>query len=264
MNFGQQTELADWNRSAITPGLCSVTLRHSSIADVAGTAADAGLAGVEWGTDVHIRDDASADEAREASLAADLAVLSLGSYYRAGSFTDFDAVMERAVRLDAPRIRVWAGDNGSAASDGELWADVVRDTQRIAAVAAGQRLEIAFEYHGGTLTDTPESTLRLLQDVGRDNVGTYWQPAVGLSDQAALAGLRQVLPFVSGIHCFSWWPEQERLALSGRKQLWRSVADVLREAGRPIDMMLEFVADDLPENVSHDADFLNHIALGED
>jgi hypothetical protein len=79
-----------------------------------------------------------------------------------------------------------------------------------------------------------------------------------------LAGLRQLLPFVSGVHCFSWWPEQERLALSARKQLWQAAADVLREAGRPVDIMLEFVAGDLPENVSHDAEFLNHIALGED
>ncbi|MCU1516171.1 MAG: endonuclease [Pseudarthrobacter sp.] len=264
MTFGQQTELADWNRSAITPGLCSVTLRQSSVADVAGTAAEAGLAGIEWGTDVHIRDAASADEAREATLAADLAVLSLGSYYRAGSFADFDAVARLAVRLGAPRIRVWAGEQGSAATDAGLWAGVVKDAQRIADIAGGQGLEIAFEYHGGTLTDTPDSALRLLGDVARANVGTYWQPAVGLSDQAALASLRQVLPHVSGVHCFSWWPEQERLPLSGRKQLWQSVADVLREAGRPFDMMLEFVAADLPENVGRDADFLNHIALGED
>ncbi|HJV98670.1 MAG TPA: sugar phosphate isomerase/epimerase [Arthrobacter sp.] len=264
MTFGQQTELADWNRSALTPGLCSVTLRHSTIAEVAGIAAEAGLAGLEWGTDVHVRDDASADEAREATLAAGLEVLSLGSYYRAGSFAGFDAVAHLAARLDAPRIRVWAGERGSAGSDSELWAAVVRDTRRIAAVAGHHGLEIAFEYHGGTLTDTPDSTLRLLQDVDRDNVGTYWQPAVGLSDQAALASLRQVIPFVTGVHCFSWWPEQERLPLSGRKQLWQSAADVLREAGRPFDMMLEFVADDFPENVSHDADFLNHIALGED
>lgn len=264
MTLEQQTDLADWNRSALTPGLCSVTLRNSSIADVAEIAAEAGLAGVEWGTDVHIRDGSSAEEAREATLAAGLEVLSLGSYYRAGSFTDFDEAVELAVRLGAPRIRVWAGERGSAESDGGLRAAVVRDTQRIADIAGGQGLDLAFEYHGGTLTDTPDSTLQLLQDVGRENVRTYWQPAVGLSDQAALASLREVLPFVSGVHCFSWWPEQERLSLSGRKQLWRSAADVLREAGRPVDMMLEFVAGDLPENVSHDADFLNHIALGED
>ncbi len=264
MTFGQHSEPADWNRSMLTPGLCSVTLRDRSIADVAGIAAEAGLAGIEWGTDVHVHDDPTADEARGATMEAGLDVLSLGSYYRAGSFADFDSVTRLAVRLGAPRIRIWAGERGSNGADSEVWSAVVRDSQRIAAIAGKQGVGLAFEYHGGTLTDTPESALQLLEHINRENVGTYWQPAVGLSDQAALASLRQVLPHVAGVHCFSWWPVQERLALHGRKQLWQSVADVLREAGRPIDMMLEFVADDSPENVSHDADFLNYIALGED
>jgi 3-dehydroshikimate dehydratase len=280
MNPGQHPELADWNRSALTPGLCSVTLRHKTIGEVVEIAAGAGLAGIEWGTDVHIRDEASAEEARTATRAAGLEVLSLGSYYRvgsgsgsgvgvgvgagAGSGVGFEDVAELAVRLGAPRIRVWAGGQGSADADKGVWTAVVQDAQRIAALAGDRGVDVAFEYHGDTLTDTPDTTLQLLEQVGRDNVRTYWQPAVGLSDQAALASLRRVLPYVSGVHCFSWWPEKRRLALSERKQLWHSVTDILREAGQPFDLMLEFVADDLAENVGHDADFLNHIALGED
>lgn len=264
MTLGQHPELADWKRSALTPGICSVTLRQCNIGEVVEAVAEAGLAGIEWGTDVHIRDAASADEAREATAASGLEVLSLGSYYRVGSFGDFAAIADLAVRLGAPRIRVWAGELGSAHAGGDLWNAVVQDSRRIAEVAAERAVEIAFEYHGGTLTDTPDTAVQLLEQVDRGNVRTYWQPAVGLSDQAALASLHRVLPYVSGVHCFSWWPEQERLPLSGRKQLWQSVADILREAGRPVDMMLEFVAEDLPANVSRDADFLNHIALGED
>jgi hypothetical protein len=264
MTLGLHTELPDWRRSALTPGICSVTLRRSSVAEVAQAAAEAGLAGIEWGTDVHIRDEASADEAREATAAAGLEILSMGSYYRAGSFGDFATLAELAVRLGAPRIRVWAGNLGSADAGVDVWNGVVQDTQRIAKVAAERAVEIAFEYHSGTLTDTPDTAVQLLEQVERGNVQTYWQPAVGLSDQAALASLHRVLPFVSGVHCFSWWPEQERLPLSGRKQLWQSVADILREEGRPVDMLLEFVEGDLPANVSRDADFLNYIALGED
>lgn len=264
MTLGQHTDLADWNRSALTPGICSVTLRQYGIGEVVDAVAEAGLAGIEWGTDVHIRDEASADEAREATAASGLEVLSLGSYYRVGSFADFAALADLAVRVGAPRIRVWAGEQGSADAGADVWDAVVQDARRIAGLAADRALEIAFEYHGGTLTDTPDTTLQLVKQVDRGNVRTYWQPAVGLSDQAALASLHAVLPYVSGVHCFSWWPEQERLPLSGRKQLWQSVADILREEGRPLDMMLEFVSGDLPANVSRDAEFLNHIALGED
>ncbi|MBT2531591.1 sugar phosphate isomerase/epimerase [Arthrobacter sp. ISL-48] len=264
MTLGQHPELADWNRSALIPGICSVTLRQRNIGEVVDVVSEAGLAGIEWGTDVHIRDAASADEARDATAASGLEVLSLGSYYRVGSFGDFAAPADLAVRLGAPRIRVWAGEHGSAQAGPDAWDAVVQDARRIAELASERSLEIAFEYHGGTLTDSADTTLQLLERVDRVNVRTYWQPAVGLSDQAALESLRRVLPYVSGVHCFSWWPEQERLPLSGRKQLWQSVADILREAGRPLDMMLEFVAEDLPANVSSDAGFLNHIALGED
>lgn len=264
MTLGQHTDLADWTRSVLTPGICSVTLRQSGIREVADTAAAAGLAGIEWGTDVHIKDGASAAEAREATAASGLEVLSLGSYYRVGSFGDFSVLADLAVTLGAPRIRVWAGERGSADAGADVWDPVVQDARRIAGLAGEYGLNIAFEYHGGTLTDTPGTAVQLVKQVDRDNVRTYWQPAVGISDQAALASLHTVLPHVSGVHCFSWWPEQERLPLSGRKQLWQSVADILRETGRPFDMMLEFVEGDLPENVSRDADFLNHITLGED
>ena len=68
--------------------------------------------------------------------------------------------------LGAPRIRIWAGDTGSAEAAGEHWDAVVEDTQRIAGLAAAGA-PLAFEYHGGTLTDSPDPTLELLRRVDR-------------------------------------------------------------------------------------------------
>ncbi|MFJ4027962.1 sugar phosphate isomerase/epimerase family protein [Paenarthrobacter sp. NPDC089989] len=248
----------------LTPGICSVTLRAKDIDEVVSIASQAGLAGIEWGTDVHVSDAASAVHAREATEEAGLVILSLGSYYRAGSFGDFTRDLDLASALGAPRIRIWAGELGSAEANEEHWDAVVRDTQRIADLAEGQGIAIAFEYHGNTLTDSPATTLRLLERVGRGNVGTYWQPAVGLSDQQALESLHQVLPHVVGVHCFSWGPEAERHPLRARKLLWQTVSDVLRGNGKDLDIMMEFVADDLPGNVLSDAEFLHAITLGED
>lgn len=253
------TTLAD-----LTPGICSVTLREKGIDEVVRLASDAGLAGIEWGTDVHIKDTDSAEHARQAGDEAGLLVLSLGSYYRAGSFADFDRILELAVALGAPRIRVWAGDVGNNKATAEHWESVVNDARRIAGLAEDHGITVAFEYHGNTLTDTPETTLELLRRVDHANIGTYWQPAVGLSDQQALDSLHQVLPHVVGVHCFSWGPEAERHPLRARKQLWQAVSDVLRGNGKDLDIMLEFVQDDLPENVLHDAAFLHGITSGED
>jgi sugar phosphate isomerase/epimerase len=262
MSLAPSPELTEWTLGILTPGICSVTLPGSGVDDVVGIAAAAGLTGIEWGMDSHIRDLASAAHAREATAAAGLKVLSLGSYYRAGSFGDFDAVVGLAVELGAPRIRIWAGSTPSADADGAAWNAVVEDAQRIAALAAVHGITIAFEYHGGTLTDAPEATMELLSRVDNPNVGTYWQPAPGLTDQQTLASLHTVLERVVGVHCFSWWPYTERMPLTERKQLWRAISDVLRCAGRDLDVMLEFVADDDPDNVIRDAAYLNYLATG--
>lgn len=253
------TTLAD-----LTPGICSVTLRSKGIDEVVRISSDAGLAGIEWGTDVHVSDAASAAHAKEATEAAGLRVLSLGSYYRCGAFGDFGRALDLAAALGAPRIRVWAGEIGSDVATDGTWDSVVKDTQRIADLAAERGIAIAFEYHGNTLTDSPATTLDLLNRVNHANVGTYWQPAVGLSDQQALDSLHQVLTHVVGVHCFSWGPEAERFPLRNRKLLWQTVSDVLRGNGTDMDIMLEFVEDDLPDNVLNDAAFLHTITLGED
>jgi 3-dehydroshikimate dehydratase len=253
------TTLAD-----LTPGICSVTLRSQGIDDVVRISSDAGLAGIEWGTDVHVSDSESAAHAKEATVAAGLSVLSLGSYYRCGAFEDFGRALDLATGLGAPRIRVWAGELGSAEANEDHWDAVVQDTRRIADLAAARGIAIAFEYHGNTLTDSPATTLDLLNRVNHPNVGTYWQPAVGLSDKQAIESLHEVLPHLAGVHCFSWGPEAERFPLRNRKLLWQTVTDVLRGNGKDMDIMLEFVEDDLPENVLNDAAFLHTITLGED
>lgn len=148
------TTLAD-----LTPGICSVTLRSASIEEVVSVASEAGLAGIEWGTDAHVTDTASAEKAREASEEAGLTALSLGSYYRAGSFGDFEQELKLAEILGAPRIRIWAGGSGSADADAELRDAVIRDARRVAGLAAERGISIAFEYHANTLTDSPRPPL---------------------------------------------------------------------------------------------------------
>jgi 3-dehydroshikimate dehydratase len=118
------------------------------------------------------------------------------------------------------------------------------------------------EFHGGTLTDDPDATIRLLEEVDRPTVRTYWQPPVGVEDAAALDGLRRVLARVSAVHVFSWWPHQERQPLSARADLWRSALALLDSAGGNLDALLEFVPGDEPALVSREAHCLAEL-IGE-
>jgi 3-dehydroshikimate dehydratase len=235
----------------IRRGLCSVTLRHLGVEEVVAVAASAGLAAVEWGADVHVApgDDAAAEAARSACAGAGVAVASYGSYHRAGvdAPEDFDAVLATAGRLGAPRIRIWAGATPSREASPRQRA-AVADAARRAVQSAGEAgIQVALEYHGGTLTDHPGSTLALLEAV--DSLRTYWQPPQDVPDEAALAELRQVLPRLAALHVFSWWPGSERRPLEARAELWRRAFGLVED----VDALLEFVPGDDAATVVREA-----------
>ena len=50
-------------------------------------------------------------------------------------------------------------------------------------MASSAGLTIAYEFHGGTLTDTNDSAVRLLEEVAHDAVLCYWQPPTGTSEE---------------------------------------------------------------------------------
>jgi 3-dehydroshikimate dehydratase len=228
----------------IRTGLCSVTLRTLPIDGVVEVTAAAGLECIEWGGDVHVPagDLDAARTARDATMAAGLRVASYGSYYRCDGA--FAPVLETARALGAPRIRIWAGEAPSSAAspaEREAVAAAARD-------AAAGGIEVAFELHGGTLTDNIDSALALIAASG---VPCYWQPPQDMADEEALAGLRR-LPDVPAVHVFSWWPGSTRLRLHERAHLWRAVFAYFTDG----DALLEFVPGDDPDLVALEADEL--------
>src|SRR4051794_37920086 len=215
-------------------GLCSVTLRACSIEEVVSVAAGARLECIEWGADVHVPpgDLAAARRAREATVAAGLRVASYGSYWRCAG--DFAPVLASARELGAPRVRIWAGSSDSSLPD-----------VAAAARAAARSIDVAFEFHGGTLTEDVDTALALVE---ASAVPCYWQPPQDMPDEAALDGLRR-LPDVPAVHVFSWWPGSTRLRLLEREALWRAVFEVFTRG----DALLEFVPGDDPALVAEEA-----------
>lgn len=246
----------------IATGLCSVTLRALAVPDVVRVAADAQLEGIEWGGDIHVPpgDFAAADRARELTNDAGLRVSSYGSYYRAGVHdpADVQPILDSAVRLRAPRVRIWAGDVDAGDATAEQWQAVVRHTRAAAELAADAGVRLDFEFHRGTLTNTASSALRLVGEIDHPLVGSYWQPPVGASDDDALDGLRTIQPHVSAVHVFAWSPTTERHPLEHRKTLWRRVFELLDDQ----DALLEFVRDDDPQQVVADAHTLTRLGNG--
>lgn len=248
----------------IRPGICSVTFRDLDLAALVEVTAQASLECIEWSGDAHVRpgDLEGARRALELTQQAGLAVASHGSYLRFDG-TDEDgadaAVIETALAMGAPRVRVWAGSRDSADVDPRERALIVGRIRAFVDRAAAAGLEVGLEFHGGTLTDEVSSTEHLLTEVDREALRTYWQPHQGMERAEAVLTLRRVLSRVSTIHVFSWWPMAERLPLAERAELWQEVFAVLAADGSDRDALLEFVPDDDPGILAREAATLREL-----
>ena len=242
-------------------GLTSVTFRHLSCDEIIRIAKENGLSGIEWGADVHVPpgDVEKARIVRKNTENNGLSVFSYGSYYKTGEQPDiretFRPVLDTAVALGAPIIRVWAGSQGSAEAaeiDRGQFEASVRDTRIIADMASAQDVTVAFEYHRGTLTDTAESALRLLREVGRENVKAYWQPNPEITVAQNLSELSMVLPCLTNVHVFYWDKNNVRLPLRDGEADWRIYLSAISKKTEAGALIFEFVKDDKAEQLRLD------------
>ena len=241
-------------------GLLSVTYRKLPAEVVIENAAACGLACLEWGGDVHVppgKMDVARDVARR-TRDADLAVSAYGSYYVLGESEaaglSFASVLETALALGAPVIRVWAGKKGSTDAD-DAWREIVAaDAWRVAELCQREGISIAYEFHGGTLTDTAASARDLLDATDHPAIFTLWQPPAGLGEEECLAGLAAVVGRLSHVHAFHWWPDAtHRLPLAEGAARWRRYLSLIRKSGKDPDVLLEFVPGDDPEVLAREA-----------
>lgn len=243
----------------ISSGLVSITFRQLTPEAIVALVRQAGLHGIEWGGDVHVPhgDLTRAREVGEMTREAGLEVAAYGSYFRVGNSEDsglpFSHVLGSALELGAPVIRVWAGTEGSVTVGSEGRKRVVADLRRITELAAKAGVRVTTEFHGGTLTDTNESTIKLLSEVDHTNLSTYWQPLMGMSDETCVEAIGQLSPRLSHLHVYHWDSVKERCPLSAGALRWQKFLQAAQEVPGDRYAMLEFVKDDEPENFLRDA-----------
>jgi 3-dehydroshikimate dehydratase len=251
----------------IVAGLCSITMRQLAGGEIIALAAQAGLEGIEWSGDAHlpIGDLATAESLRRQCEDAGIAVSSYGSYLGIDASEaqivpdQVQPALDTAEALGAPLIRIWTPlgvEPQSPVRDREL---VYARTAAIVDAASRRGLEVALEFHPGTLTHTAAAANDLLDRVSRPDLRTHWQPDPALSARDALDELRFVLPHLAYLHVFTWGPNgiADRLPLAEGADLWTEALALAATShlpsGRPCCALLEFVHDDSPEQLIADA-----------
>jgi sugar phosphate isomerase/epimerase len=229
-------------------------MRHLGVEEVAKLAAEAGLRALEWGGDVHVPsgDAGAARRARVATDAAGLVSSSYGSYLLAdgdGSAGTIARVLDTAVALGAPNVRVWTpfGIEPGSPRTGE----VVDALGEVARAAAERELTVGIEFHGGTLTATAASAAAVLDAVDAPNLATYWQPPYWCARRAPAddaADVTALAPRLAHLHVYEWAGAEDRRPLDDGTGRWSNVLDALRAAPAPPRpprvAFLEFVAGD--------------------
>ncbi|TVP93338.1 sugar phosphate isomerase/epimerase family protein [Alkalibacterium sp.] len=240
-------------------GVCSVTFKDKSIEEVIQLAKKAGLDCIEWGSKEHVQvgDLEVATHTARLTEEAGLKTSSYGSYYQAGSFDSFEDVIETARHLNTQMIRIWAGEKASEEADDVWFQKVLSDTRRIAEMAEKEDMTISFEYHSGSLTDTPESARWLMESINVPNVYLYWQPAETLSVAERLGSLDYLSRWISNIHVFHWEDYNNRFSLAeGEKEWLQYLPKIQQGSERSHHYLLEFVKNDNPEQFFQDAETL--------
>ena len=240
-------------------GLVSVTFRKLGPGEIIKLVKKAGLDGIEWGGDIHVPhgDVGKAAEVYKITEDSGLKVASYGSYYRPGGSSNnapFEAVLETAAALHAPTIRVWAGERASKDADKAYWEKVIAETRQIADLAATAGITVSFEYHPNTLTDTPDSARRLMEETAHRNVKSYWQSGADEDRGLWMAGLRSIIPWLSNVHvsCVA-------IELADARDIWADYFDVLKNAAGSRFCMIEFVKGGTADQFLKDAAVLKSL-----
>jgi 3-dehydroshikimate dehydratase len=248
-------------------GLCSVTLRNRPVEEVVRLIVDAQLDAVEWGGDIHVPvgDEKKAVFARRCCEESGIQISSYGSYYRIinreGPPEDIRPILDTALALGAPAVRVWAGYWNSADITPENRERLLDGLNSSVHLAGAYGLKLALEFHINTLTDTAESTEQLLSIIDAPNFFTYWQPPYWIADtNLHLEGLRMLKRRILNLHVFHWrfnhgctdfLKATERRPLEEGSSVW---AKYLREADlQDGTALIEFVRDDEPGQFIKDA-----------
>jgi len=249
--------------AALLAGVCSVTLRARSIAEVVAATEAAGLAAIEWGGDVHVPvgDIVAAAEAHRRSADGGLAIVSYGSYLMCSPDVGdhVEAVLDTTEALGTGAVRVWCPFGVEPGVRSAERGAVVDAVASVADAARERGLAVYLEFHGGTLTASAASVTDLLDAIGAPNLFSAWQPPYWDPQplDTDLDDLRALAPRLAHLHVYQWDPDGRRHHLADGCDTWPArLAAVTVESASTFpgrSALLEFVIDDDPAALATDA-----------
>lgn len=171
--------------------LCTLGLTDRSLEECIHLAADIGYEGIEpLAREPHLppvttpeRVRRIAREVRAAGLAVPCLAANVGGFSQLaaagsqGQLDDLRRLLEIAVTLGCPLVRVWAGGPEPTEATDEHWRRAAEGLRQAAEIAASYGVRLGLETHYGYLQRDVPGVCRLLELVGRVEMGVIYDPA---------------------------------------------------------------------------------------
>ena len=241
-------------------GVVSVSFRKLSVDDVIKYAKEAGLAYIEWGSDVHApytdteRIEYIAAEQKKAGLACS----SYGTYFRLGEHDteELCGYIAAAKKLGTDILRLWCGSKNYADMTAEEQDFIIAESKKAAKRAESEGVILCMECHNKTFTNTLEGALRLMEAVNSPAFRMFWQPSTTASVEDNLIYASAIAKYTYNIHVF-YYEDGVKHPLADGTEAWHRYLSCF-DGNQAL--LLEFMYDGRVESLSSEAAALNAIA----
>ena len=234
-------------------GLVSISFRSLTPKQIIDTVANAGLACIEWGSDVHApcHDIPSLQEIARLQKDAGISCCSYGTYFRIGVNTaqELPDYIRAAKILGTNILRLWCGSKGSEEYTPEELTVLYAQCRELAEIAQKEGVTLCMECHNGTITDRADAAFSLMQAVNMPSFRMYYQPNQFRTTEENIYYAKRLAPYTLHLHVFNW-KEYDRFPLRDSLPLWR---EYLSAFSGDRHLLLEFMPDDRVESLPGEA-----------
>ena len=176
-------------------GLSSTALLTASARNVIAAASAAGIDAIEWAGDIHVpHNDASvARETMIDTLRAGLTTASYAPLYRVESGGEpglrFDAVLDAAVELHSPILRVFVGESSATSKDAEQRGHLIAELKRLGDRAGQRGMTVCLSFGRNTYLDRYAPAVDLVNEIAHPFVRLAWEALPGTAPEECSAAL---------------------------------------------------------------------------
>ena len=222
-------------------GFTSTSFRQiKDIEKIVRIASSCGAEIIEWGGDIHVKNMDDALKAKVLCDSAGIKISSYGSYYRVGSgnVQQWEDICMTACGLGCDSVRVWLGTKDSEKTGEAEYAKIVEDARHICRRAADFGFKVCPECHDNTYNNNTDAFLKIYDDIGCDNFGTYFQSRYRRREYD-LDRIERTLPYIESVHISYSEQTREQLFRQNPKYI-DALLDKLTESGFDGNLLLEY------------------------